>query len=260
MLSESLPQCLCGYHHYDGGGGSLGGEIAYTLFKCTHCGRRAFVLEGPSELLLLDTRVGQDGKLKEDYINNILITAIRASREAKEPHVVPPQLPDCITAFYREPDGQWNKVDHLASRKIPVPPDPVRVYHDKFWGELLEKLQLSGAVHEIPNRYYDDRNNLEPWYEMRAPEGQILRFGPRKHVLAIQVTGDAPFECEGIAKAAKKDNVTFNADNQWQPWDQKKAKDIEVHAYGKEKFVSYFGWIMWDLGRTMGHKEKKETP
>jgi hypothetical protein len=260
MLAEELPNCLCGARNYHGGGGSIGGEISYTNFRCSTCGRGVFVIEEKSPLFLIDTGASQPSKLMENYINNILITAIRASRAAKEERVIPPQLPDEVTACYLEHSNVlWHKVDHLASRKIPVPPDPIRISHDEFWGKLMDKMELTKSIKEIPNRYCDDDHRLEPWYEMGV-DAAVIRFGPRKRVLAIQVTSETSFQCEGIAKAAKRDNVTFEADGHWQPWDQRMAKSIEVHAWGEEKFISYFGWIMWDLGRTSGGAMKEARP
>jgi len=251
MLAEQLPNCLCTARHYTGGGGSIGGEISYTCFKCADCGRGAFVIEGHSPLFLIDTEADQPPKLMTDYINNVLITAIRASRAAKEERVIPPQLPDSVTVCYLEHSNVlWHKVDHLASQKIPVPLDPIRIDHDVFWGKLIDKMGLTQSIKEIPNRYFDDQLKLEPWYEMIVDD-KVIRFGPRKRVMSIQVTSEEPFLCEGIAKAAKRDNVTFEADGRWQPWDTKEAKSIEVLAWGEEKFISYFEWIMWDLGRNI---------
>ena len=256
MLSDQLPACLCGSRKYNGGGGSFGSELSYTCFRCAECDRNVFVIEDQIPLLLMDTNASEKSPIMMDYINNTLMTAIRASREAHEDRVMPPQLPAKVTACYLAKKAiQWQKIDHEESLKFPVPKDPIRVRHDQYWDELLTKMCFKKDVHEIPNRYYNDTLNLEPWFEVQV-DGRTIRFGPRKRVIAIQVTSEKTFLCEGIAKAAKRDNVTFEADGHWQPWDTKEAKSIEVHAWDEEKFISYFGWIMWDLGRDYGTRKE----
>jgi hypothetical protein len=266
MLAEKLPKCLCGAHNYQGGGGCIGGEISYTNFICGTCQRNVFILEERVPILLTETYqrfrdTSHWPTVMYNYINGPLMSAIRAAKETKSPPI-PPQLPDELTA-YRMTDNQergWVLFDRDICRQTPVPKDPIRVHHDEFWDELLTKMDLKNCVIEVPNRYYDDHLNLEPWFEFTAPGGQVIRFGPRKRVLAIQVTSEKPFLCEGIAKAAKLDNVTFEADGRWQPWDTEEAKSIEVHAWNEESFTAYFGWIMWDLGRTAGTELKESRP
>lgn len=264
MLAEELPKCLCGANNYHGGGGCIG-HISYTNFMCSTCGRTVFVLETWARVLVTDTsscngepKPAWWGKVMEDYINGPLIATVRTAKEANDPTPKIPQLPPELTA-YRWIDKQWVLVDREESQRIPVPVDPIRLKHDKFWRALLEKMGLKDSVKEIPNRYFDDRQNLEPWFELDHL-GTIIRFGPRKRVFAIQVTSETPFECSGIAKAAKRDDVTFVADEVWKPDNRAEAKSIEVHAWGEEKFVSYFGWIMWDLGRTKGEARKETRP
>jgi hypothetical protein len=258
MLSEQLPKCVCGSHDYSGGGGYVGPDLAYSSFKCNSCGRSALELH-PWVFFDRNTGVEKDDRVMSDYINDVVLPFRREQEELRKTRAFPttntllPQIPDALSVFVvhgGEDQGKyWTELDRDESAKAPLPVDPIAVRHREFWGPVVE----STGAHEIPNQYYNDQNNLEPWYEFKVPTlDATIQFGPRKRVLVIRVTGDKDFRVSKIAELAEKDNTTFYADDQWQPWDAKRARHMEVHAWGKDKFDSYLSWIMFELGRTAG--------
>jgi len=207
-----------------------------------------------STFMFIDAMVAQDPKIMMDYINDIVLPSLRASEESRK-EMIPPHLPNTLEARIQR-GNQWFRVNHVESQKLPIPEDPIKVHHEEFWSTKLKHMGLSEAVHKIPNRYYDDAKNNEPWFEMKGPGGQVIRFGPRKRVYSIQVTSEIPFRIEKIAEAAKADNVTFTADDRWHGWDAKEAKDMEVHAWAWEKFTAYFACILLDLGGSVDIQSK----
>lgn len=245
MLSEQAPDCVCGKHNFKVGGGSIGGRVATTSFTCPDCQRTIWILENRDNCIaLIDTNADiLAGLSMENYANDILIPMMETGVK------YPPALPDSITAYQRgNKDGLWYKVDHAVSQSLPIPQDPNKKKNEDFWRGLISRAGLKKAVREVKNRYYDDRKNTEPWYEFKANEDTTITFGYRKRVISIQVSRwtDGPFRkvvpFKGIEAVAKADNVTFSNDS------SSGIQKLEVHAWGADKFVEYFGLIMNELG------------
>lgn len=157
---------------------------------------------------------------------------------------LPPQLPASLRVFARGAES-WTEIEHAACAVVKIPRDPIRVRHDEYWGCRFAEIQtLVGKPvqrKEIPNQYYQDVNNLEPWFAFDH-NGLNFVVGPRKRVYAIKVTSTKPFAVARIAERAKADGVTYTSDGEWQG-EGRTAQSIEVHAWTKEKLLEYLGLI-----------------
>ena len=241
MLSENAPDCVCGAHSYDGGGGTCSPGFSYTCFKCRECSRSVVVFEGCMGCAPI-TFFALDGKDWETYCNSTMMRVWRGAEESGDRCPIPPQLPTELDVSVQTSEGNWEWVDHNHSRTLPIPPDPIRIKHDKFWRDVMKEVGLP-EVKEIQNKYYGDENNSEPWYECQV-NGKTFTFGPRKRVYSIQVTADKPFDVSVISAAAKEANTTYMADGGWQPWAAPEASSVEVHAWGREPLIKYFEMLL----------------
>lgn len=166
--------------------------------------------------------------------------------------LTPPKMPACLTIYVR--DGKsWQCVDRTESAELEVPPDPRRRAHDWRFGNIFASLRAGGTVGrdgrgierspfdiqpvEIPNQYYDDRNNSEPWYTFQYG-GRKFTVGPRKRVLNITIESEQPFATRRLRVLAERDDVTYDADDVWKS-KAEEAKVVTIHAWGAEKFVEY---------------------
>lgn len=240
MLSEELPNCLCGSRTYNGGGGSVGGRVATTSFKCGVCGRSIWVIEDrKGAVALIDTYSDiLAGLSAENYVNNILIP----SREAGCSYA--PALPDEISAFQRIDKGVWQTIDHKISQSLPIPQDPRKKEYRDFWRVVLKELALNKPVSEVKNEYCDDQNNREPWFKLELDNNNTIVFGPRKRVYSIKINKwiDKPSDTLPFTKLealSKRDQVTYS-----NSYNGGYRQMVEIHAYGKEKFVEYFKTAM----------------
>ena len=158
------------------------------------------------------------------------------------PPPIPPRFPEGMKVFHKG-------VEILReSCPLEPPKDPIRISHDKWWDKIFSDLKELGYDldrTEIPNQYYDDRNNNEPWYTF-VYKGVKFEIGPRKRVDSIKMSADFEFPCKGISDQAKKDGTTFYADKGWQDWCDK-ARSLRVHAWSKEKTVEYLDLIFKEL-------------
>lgn len=152
----------------------------------------------------------------------------------------PPQMPSSLTLYIRV-NKNWKLVDRELSVVLAVPPDPRRVAHDEYFGGFFTKLREAGfkllRPTEIPNRYYNDRNNSEPWYVFDHGDKKFT-VGPRKRVINITVESAEPISTHALKELADRDNVTYEADGGWKS-DLAYAKKITIHAWGGDKFVEY---------------------
>jgi len=251
MLAETLPACLCGEHNYEGGGGYVGPGLAYTGFSCKNCNRRFMELH-PWLFVNRDANPVDERSI-ERYVNAVILPFRRELEEKDKLSRMTPQIPENLVVYHRSGDT-WEELDRVASASIPLPVDPIAVKHREFWADIVKDV----GAREIPNEYYSDHSNNEPWYEYKVIDA-IIKFGPRKRVLTIKVERDKPFEVKNIAAAAKEDGTSYWADGSWHQWDAVSAKTIEVHAWGKEKFDQYLAHIMFGLGKTQGG-ENRERP
>jgi hypothetical protein len=156
-----------------------------------------------------------------------------------------PQIPTCVIVRVRPKDGAWKEVPHRISAKLPVPPDPIRVRHDAWFGAAFERLKADGfdiSRKETHNRYHQDVNNSEPWYVFTYGDGEFL-IGPRKRVTNITVLYGAPKMVTTIRDIALADDVTYEADGHWKsPADT--AQELVIHAYTADKFHEYMTLLL----------------
>lgn len=161
-----------------------------------------------------------------------------------------PKLPACLTAFVlvAKPDeDRWREVDRAESAALCVPPDPRRTAHDERFKKIFDEVAASAGYFkpvEIENQYYNDRLNSEPWYEFTIGDRKFT-VGPRKHVINITValSRDAilcgrSMETTHLRSLARRDDVTYTADDQWKS-DMVHAAKITIHAWNAEKCVEY---------------------
>jgi len=256
MLKEDLPNCICGSHDYSGGGGYCGPGLSYTSFSCCNCGR--YVMEiHPWVFYSLESK---NEKTLEDYVNDVIMPLLRVMREEKT-LLTPPQIPECMNVFLRIRDDSddgvtmslgkgekeytpsdksrdWVLIDSESTKDLSMPVDPIGVKHREFWKDTVETTEAT----EIPNQYYNDRKNNEPWYTF-VEKGAKITYGPRKRVISIKVERESPFMISAIAKLAERDDTSFWADEDWHNFDKTQASAIEIHAWGKEKFDEYLQTI-----------------
>jgi hypothetical protein len=168
-----------------------------------------------------------------------------AEREPRYPRgalvvpVVPPKLPDCLTAYVRTAEGWWDRVDRAESSALSVPPDPIRVRHDAFFGEIFAALRAAGvevSPREVSNQYYEDRNCAEPWYAFDVAWRRFT-VGPRKRVISVTVEGES-FHAGELRNLAERDGVSYWADESWKSGRTWPGK-VTIHAWTKEKCVEY---------------------
>lgn len=147
---------------------------------------------------------------------------------------LPPKLPRSILAYREYGDESWELIDHDECEKLEVPKDPIRVSHDAWWNAIFSALEARYGViarMEIKNKYFDDKNNLEPWYEFTIRNVDFV-VGPRKRVDCIDAFGKA-LNRDAIVAIATKDNVTFID----------RPGGFTIHAWGKEKTIEYISAI-----------------
>lgn len=311
MLEQELPDCVCGTHDYEGGGGTFGGSLCTQGFTCLSCGRQLMVIDGyymgPHAFFPRDedTQLGEDVM---EYINGPMMATWRTheaivnereerfyverrlshtlvcednglpvetsyydfSKELRDRidplrnqlrqdawSIDPPLLPRLPeSAFVKAKSrvmGTWHDLTHDMCKDVDAPPDPIRVRHDKFWGDVLAQFASIVGVEklahdEMQNQYWPDKNRLEPWYTFTAGD---LRFvvGPRKRVDVIRVerTDGGKLYTQPIKALTDADEVTYTADGGWKN-SAGTAHKIEVHAYTREKLLEYFR-VICALGR-----------
>jgi len=233
MLAENLPRCVCRKHNYIGGGGYIGPNLSYTNFKCNSCQR--YVIELYPWIFFSSEK--EHGNTLMDYINKVILPLRRQMKE-EDIHLHPPQIPQDVDIYERVEAG-YIIFDHKICQNFPLPVDPIVTKHRELWGPVVEAMQAK----EIPNKYYKDINNKEPWYEFNYHDATI-RFGPRKRVYSIQVGHPTKFNVVEISKLAEKDGTSFWIDDSWHQFNADQASSMEIHAWGKEKFDIYLDMIM----------------
>jgi len=229
--------------------------MSTSQFSCKACNRSVLEITSGFHMILFAPKDSSDEMF--DWVNDILTPFWRAEKEKlkdkneayKEPTPVPPRLPRQVTGFFVR-DDKYVEVDHQESYKVEIPPDPIRVKHDEFWGGVLKVLGIEAV--ETRNRYFPDNGNfenakeLEPWYTCEV-NGATLLFGPRKRVYSIQVEREEPFDVAAISKLAEADGTSYWANGGWHNHEMPKAKNLDVHAWGRDKLIAYFGLILGGL-------------
>jgi hypothetical protein len=201
-----------------------------------------------------------------NWFNDIVLPTWRSNCTAGTPVYgervpVPPRVPgnDVIVwvehvtaagdetqlAYKRDPSScEWRRIDPDATQNMAIPPDPIRVNHDAFFKEIFDTVGIPArARKEVPNRYYKDTSNKEPWYAIKLGEVQFT-VGPRKRVINIELIrpdgkdfGDSttsPFDYDVLSDLAKKDQVTYSSTE----------RSILIHAWGKDKAIEYLGILV----------------
>jgi len=168
----------------------------------------------------------------------------------KEPGL--PQMPDDLLACMRLRGGTWSpRVDPMYTKRMEIPADPVRVRHEARFLEIFERVRVATGLEaereEIPNEYYDDKYQHEPWYRFGVGDG-LVTVGPRKRVIAIRGNRVQPFDVCALRNAAKSDGVSWWNGDGWQN-DEDVAKSCEIHAYGTDKAVEYLTLLIKSMQR-----------
>lgn len=169
----------------------------------------------------------------------------KPSRFAMPP--LPPKLPASLTVFLLVENGgdkTWRLVKHQETRQLEVPPDPIKVRHDNYYGpffaELSQKLGMDIVRREVSNEYCGARN--QPWFEFMLGTTTFI-VGPRKRVTAIKVKAPNGIPADEIRTVALADDVTYQAYNQNENGGWKAELSVvyalEVHAWDKEQLEKY---------------------
>lgn len=144
----------------------------------------------------------------------------------------PIDLPEDATAYVYRGLG-WDLVEPSADAEMPK--DPLRVGHDAYFEEVFNAVQAatgqSFTPERIPNKYYRDLTNSEPWYEFTVGSASFM-VGPRKRVINITFSATKPFNTEAmdtLGKMAETDKVTFSA----------RDDQVTIHAWTKAKTIEY---------------------
>ena len=189
------------------------------------------------------------------------------------PPPIPPRVPEGVTCYLRNSSGEYEKVDPAMSARAFVPKDPRRTAHDKYWARIFQLVRralalqnypelarsvklLSGTTSkamcyvpgktpvpdfvptEIPNQYYEDATNAEPWYTFEVNRTKF-EVGPRKRVNSISFDAGMSYKTvASLRDLAKQDGVTYEADGVLDT-SQDKATKMLIHAWGEEKTVEY---------------------
>lgn len=151
---------------------------------------------------------------------------------------------------WQRPTMAWEPVDMDATR-APMPQDPRRVatlaYFAAVWNRVREATGIDVTpVVEIPNGYYDDVNQSEPWFSF-AREGRTYRIGWRKRVVNIDVAGSdtSTTDARAICRIAKADQTTHTVEGEWSPSNpSERAKEVTVHAWSQDKVVEYLSVLL----------------
>lgn len=165
---------------------------------------------------------------------------------------IPPRVPGdeiAVWVLRRWQNGErdWVAIDAAQTQDLPVPPDPIRVRHDAYFSAVFEAVGLSDEPRvEIPNRYYRDTFNKEPWYEFNLGSFK-LTIGPRKRVVSITVESEDVFDPTPLQALGAHDGVTYE-DDQWKS-DKKQARSATIHAWTEEKCIEYLDTILNQIVR-----------
>jgi hypothetical protein len=160
---------------------------------------------------------------------------------------LPPQVPELLTVrvgFYIAGLGEacaWSPpVSHEQTKDLPIPEDPRRRCHDEVfqgvWKELRDKGYAFPVPTEIPNEYFNDSNNVEPWFTFKRGK-ETFTVGPRKRVISIHIKAPK-FSARGLISIVnalgKRDDTTHETG----------PTSVLIHAWGRDKLVEYLTALM----------------
>jgi hypothetical protein len=163
---------------------------------------------------------------------------------------IPPRIPGDEVAVWvlrgRGAERKFRSVDPAETQELPVPPDPIRVYHDALFAEIFAAVGLTNAERrEIPNRYYRDDFNKEPWYEFSLGTFKIV-IGPRKSVISMSlIRHNEPYDPSALAALGNRDDVTYVTEHESETVPDL-VRNATIHAWGKDKTIEYLR-VMLDL-------------
>lgn len=149
---------------------------------------------------------------------------------------------------WQRPTSEWEPVDMEATRAS-MPPDPRRVatlvYFDTVWNRVRETTGIDvGPVAEVPNGYYNDVNESDPWFSFTVA-GRTYRVGRRKRVVSVGVdAGAAPINARALQRVAKADQTTFDFTALRHPTKVQESSAVTVHAWSQDKVVEYLAVLL----------------
>jgi hypothetical protein len=162
-----------------------------------------------------------------------------------EPCPLPPKMPRDMTAMVK-PHDVWTRIKPEDTAHLPVSPDPIRVRHDRIFNEIFTTVRLGldikfDRITMIPNEYFDDKYQRQPWYTLEVGNGDIV-IGPRKRVIEIRALMKEPhmrMNVEELLSMADQDGVTWNCSGP-----PRAASACEIHAWGQAKATEYLSVLI----------------
>lgn len=253
--TKSIPACECGAPDWDEGDVVWGG-LNQRNYKCKACDRSAISVAGAGgNIFMVAARPGTVPERVFDWFNSIVLATWRANCTIGSPKYgervpLPPRIPgdDVIVWIHHVSSSDskpsvWERVDPESTKYLAIPPDPIRVDHDALFSSIFSAVGIpESAQKEIPNRYYKDTANKNPWYSIRIGEVEFV-VGPRKRVISIEIRridgkdfdeGSYPFDYRILDALASKDHVTYSDS----------PSCISIHAWGKDKAIEYLGILV----------------
>lgn len=213
---------------------------------------------GTNGYTLLDEKAPQPERYKEWCERLRGFDQIDAVKEREAacaiPAVTPPRMPLDMIAYngVQTLNGpRWDRLDPRdpKSANAETPADPIRVAHEQAFEQIFAEIERTTdflcEAERIPNKYFDDKYDREPWFTFGVGSGQVV-IGPRKRVISIQGKRPEAFDVRALRDVAKADGVTWYNADAWQG-EPDTATTCEIHAWNREKAVQYLTLLIASL-------------
>jgi len=201
----------------------------------------------------------QEKSLAPDVNDKKILESVLEANPDLKPEPMLPGLDGRLVVRTGNKSDGWVVMDASVCREAELPQDPIRVRHDKYFDRVFAAIEeiVGHPVEreEIPNQYYSDQNNNEPWFECRDILPLFrLTIGPRKRVINIKVECHNLFCVERIRDLAAADNVTYENEGVWKG-DRALSTCIVVHAWTQAKTIEYLRAIFEPILERMDRPE-----
>lgn len=250
-MKKELPDCICGANNWQSHGGAMG-ELYQSGFRCKSCPRESMQISASGGNLFMIASMSRIRDVVFDWFNDVVLPTWRANCITGVPQYgervpVPPRIPgdDVVVWINRvsTSGSSWERVCAADTQNLPIPTDPIRLRHDEVFGRILDAVGIPAHKRVvIPNQYYKDTRNKEPWYRIELGS-VVFIVGPRKRVIQSELgrkdgepfdTGSTPFGHTLLDEVAKRDATTHTSD----PF------RIIIHAWDSDKAVEYLNILM----------------